>query len=143
MIIAELPEKTVFTRQEAAAILKISLSTLDAIESSELPRIRLGKHIRILRQDLANFLFRLRDTGKTQLNSVEPNKTPLDSTKHKKTRYFKFFWEDNEPPVGWAQFSDEFGDIDEQVERALHKDWLPGVKSAEITEEEFLQGVEK
>ena len=52
-IIVEFPEKTLFTRAEAAEILSIGLSTLDSlISDEELPRIRLSKRVLFARGDL-------------------------------------------------------------------------------------------
>ena len=62
--IQELPEETLLTRQQVKSILKIGLSTLDTIiPYSELPRVRLGKHVRIARKDLEIYINKHRTNG--------------------------------------------------------------------------------
>lgn len=56
-MIVGLPQKTLFTRAEVAAILSIGLSTLDScISEEELPRERLSKRVLISRGDLEVYI---------------------------------------------------------------------------------------
>lgn len=56
-IIAELPEKTLFSRQETAEILGVGLSTLDSLISyDELPRTIIRKRVFVQRKDLADYI---------------------------------------------------------------------------------------
>ena len=55
--IAEWPAKTLFSRQEAAQILGVGVSTLDSlIPYSELPRTVIRKRVLINRKDLENYI---------------------------------------------------------------------------------------
>ena len=61
--ITEWPEKTLFTRQEAAQILGVGLSTLDSlIPYSELPRTIVRKRVLVHRKDLENYISACRTT---------------------------------------------------------------------------------
>lgn len=63
-IIVELPNKPMFSRKEVSTLLSIGLSTLDScIPDSELPRIRLSKHVFVLREDLQAYILQHRSTG--------------------------------------------------------------------------------
>jgi len=63
-MIVELPQKTLFTRAEVAAILSIGLSTLDScVSEQELPRVRLSKRVLISRGDLEVYILNHRCTG--------------------------------------------------------------------------------
>lgn len=55
--IVEWPEKTLFTRQEAAQILGVGLSTLDSLISyTELPRTIVHKRVLFHRKDLESYI---------------------------------------------------------------------------------------
>lgn len=55
--ITEWPEKTLFSRQEAAQIMGIGLSTLDSlIPYSELPRTVIHKRVFIHRKELEKYI---------------------------------------------------------------------------------------
>lgn len=55
--ITEWPDKSLFSRQEAAAIMGIGVSTLDTLISySELPRTIIHKRVLIHRKDLENYI---------------------------------------------------------------------------------------
>ncbi len=55
--ITEWPDKSLFSRQEAAAIMGIGVSTLDTLISySELPRTIIHKRVLIHRRDLENYI---------------------------------------------------------------------------------------
>lgn len=55
--ITEWPEKTLFSRQEAAKILGIGVSTLDSlIPYSELPRTVIHKRVLIHRKELEKYI---------------------------------------------------------------------------------------
>ena len=59
--ITEWPAKTLFSRQEAAQILGVGVSTLDSlIPYSELPRTVIRKRVLINRKDLENYIFTCR-----------------------------------------------------------------------------------
>lgn len=61
--IAEWPEKTLFSRQEASRILGVGLSTLDSlITYTELPRTIVRKRVLIHRQDLERYIASCRVT---------------------------------------------------------------------------------
>ena len=78
-IIVEFPEKTLFTRAEAAALLSIGLSTLDSlISDEELPRIRLSKRVLFARGDLEAYILSHRSTGKRNIPYPESAKITLE-----------------------------------------------------------------
>ena len=55
--IVELPEKTMFSRIEAARVLGVGVSTLDSlIPYSELPRVIIRKRVFITRKDLESYI---------------------------------------------------------------------------------------
>jgi hypothetical protein len=63
-LIVEMPEKTMFSRQETATILGIGLSTLDSlITEKDLPRVHMRKRVYVLRKDLENFILANRTGG--------------------------------------------------------------------------------
>lgn len=62
--IAEWPDKTLFSRQEASTILGIGLSTLDSlIPYTELPRTVIHKRVFIYRKDLEAYIAACRVTS--------------------------------------------------------------------------------
>ena len=62
--IEEVPEATLLTRKQVTEILKIGLSTLDSlIKEDELPRVRIGKHVYVARQDLEIYINKHRSTS--------------------------------------------------------------------------------
>ena len=78
-IIVEFPEKTLFTRTEAAEILSIGLSTLDSlISDEELPRIRLSKRVLFARGDLEAYILAHRSTGGRKNPYPESAKVELE-----------------------------------------------------------------
>ena len=55
--VIELPNETLLTRKQVVDVLKIGLSTLDTmVKEDELPRVRLGKHVFVARQDLETYI---------------------------------------------------------------------------------------
>ena len=75
-IIVEFPEKTLFTRAEAAEILSIGMSTLDSlISDEELPRIRLSKRAR---GDLEAYILAHRSTGGRKIPYPESAKVEVE-----------------------------------------------------------------
>ncbi len=61
--ITEWPEKTLLSRQEAAQILGVGLSTLDSlIPYSVLPRVVIHKRVLVHRKDLESFIYSSRVT---------------------------------------------------------------------------------
>ena len=78
-IIVEFPEKTLFTRAEAAEILSIGLSTLDSlISEEELPRIRLSKRVLFARGDLESYILAHRSTGGRKIPYPESAKVEVE-----------------------------------------------------------------
>ena len=78
-IIVEFPEKTLFTRAEAAEILSIGLSTLDSlISDEELPRIRLSKRVLFTRGDLEAYILAHRSTGGRKIPYPESAKVEVE-----------------------------------------------------------------
>ena len=78
-IIVEFPEKTLFTRAEAAEILSIGMSTLDSlISDEELPRIRLSKRVLFARGDLEAYILAHRSTGGRKIPYPESAKIKLE-----------------------------------------------------------------
>ena len=52
-----------FTRKEAASLLRISVRTLAAIPESQLPRITTNRRVRFLRSDIEAYVRSQRKTG--------------------------------------------------------------------------------
>ena len=78
-MIVEFPEKTLFTRTEAAALLSIGLSTLDSlISDEELPRIRLSKRVLFARGDLEAYILAYRSTGGRKIPYPESAKVEVE-----------------------------------------------------------------
>ena len=78
-IIVEFPEKTLFTRAEAAEILSIGMSTLDSlISDEELPRIRLSKRVLFARGDLEAYILAHRSTGGRKIPYPESAKVDVE-----------------------------------------------------------------
>lgn len=62
--IEEIPNETLLTRKQVANVLKIGLSTLDAlIKDDELPRVRYGKHVYIMKRDIEKYILSHRTGG--------------------------------------------------------------------------------
>ena len=78
-IIVEFPEKTLFTRAEAAEILSIGLSTLDSlISDEELPRIRLSNRVLFARGGLEAYILAHRSTGGRKIPYPESAKVEAE-----------------------------------------------------------------
>lgn len=61
--ITEWPDKSLFSRKEAATVLGVGVSTLDSlIPYSVLPRVVIHKRVFIHRKDLENFIYSSRVT---------------------------------------------------------------------------------
>ena len=75
--ITEWPEKTLFTRQEAAQIMGIGVSTLDSLISySDLPRTVIHKRVFIHRKELEKYITKCTVTapvlrGQTNLEEAQ------------------------------------------------------------------------
>lgn len=78
-MIVEFPQKTLFTRAEAAEILSIGLSSLDSlISDEELPRIRLSKRVLFARGDLEAYILAHRSTGGRKIPYPESAKIEVE-----------------------------------------------------------------
>ena len=78
-IIVEFPEKTLFTRAEAAEILSIGMSTLDSlISDEELPRIRLSKRVLFFFFFLEAYILAHRSTGGRKIPYPESAKVEVE-----------------------------------------------------------------
>jgi excisionase family DNA binding protein len=63
-IIVEFPGATLLSRRAVCSVLGIGISTLDSlISDKELPRIRLSRHVYVLRSDLEKYILAHRSTG--------------------------------------------------------------------------------
>lgn len=63
-IITEFPGATLLSRRDVASVLGIGISTLDSlISDKELPRIRMSRHVYVLRSDLEKYILAHRSTG--------------------------------------------------------------------------------